>query len=77
MPVPINVATFRPDLDRDGCAFGQVSRERMTGLQDALDRVEDHVVRVEARLNYVLAAVGLQLAGAFIAAIVFLIERIH
>jgi len=78
MPVPINAAVdLRNALDHDGCAYGQVSRERLTHIQDGLDRVEAQSSRVEARLTYVLAAIALQFLGFFIAVVVYVLERAH
>lgn len=78
MPIPINAAVdLRHDLDQSGCAYGQVSRERLSHIQDAVDRVENQVVKVEARLTYVLAALALQFVGFFITVVVFMLERAH
>lgn len=78
MPVNINAAVdLRNALDHDGCAYGQVSRERLTHIQDGLDRVEAQTARVEARLTYVLSALALQFVGFFIAVVVYLLQRAH
>ena len=78
MPVNINAAVdLRNALDHDGCAYGQVSRERLSHIQDAVDRVEAQTNRVEARLTYVLSALALQFVGFFIAVVVYLLQRAH
>ena len=51
--------------------------ERLTHIQDGLDRVEAQSSRVEARLTYVLAAIALQFLGFFIAVVVYVLERAH
>ena len=67
------VAGLAHELDQEGCAYGQVSRERLSHIQAAVERVADEVQRVETKLNYVLAAIGLQLFGFVLGVIVFLL----
>jgi hypothetical protein len=64
-----SMAALRQELDRDGCAYGQVSRERITHLVEA-------TAAVEHKLNYVLAAVGLQLLSFVFAVLVFLLYHL-
>jgi hypothetical protein len=64
-----NMAGLRHELDRDGCAYGQVSRERLSHVMEAVGSV-DH------KVNYVLAAVGLQLVGFVLAVIIFLLYHL-
>lgn len=63
-----SVVGLRHELDRDGCAYGQVSRERIAHVMEAVEAVEH-------KLNYVLAAVGLQLVGFFIGVVLFLLNH--
>ena len=56
------------DLDRDGCAYGQVTRERLTNLQE-------DVARIERKLDLVLTAIVLQLLSAVAAIAVYVVER--
>ncbi len=63
------MAGLRHELDRDGCAYGQVSRERINHVMVAVEAVEH-------KLNYVLAAVGVQLVGFVFAVLVFLLYHL-
>ena len=67
------VGGLRHELDQDGCAFGQVSRERLAHIGTAVDRVAAEVQRLESKLNYVLAAIGLQLIGFVLGVVIFLL----
>ena len=67
------VAGLAHELDQEGCAYGQVSRERLSHIQAAVERVAGAIERVETKLNYVLAAIGLQLFGFVLGVIVFLL----
>jgi hypothetical protein len=64
------LAGLRRELDHDGCAYGQVSRERLSHVVDAVEGME-------RKLNYILGAVGLQLLGFFIGVVVYLLQRAH
>ena len=64
------VGTLRDALDRDGCAFGQVSRERV-------DNVLAHVQGMEAKINIIAAGVALQLIGFFFAVVLFVLNHVH
>jgi hypothetical protein len=66
---PTNVSGLRHDLDRDGCAYGQVSRERIS-------HVIEEVEALEHKVNYVLAAVGLQLVSFMMGVVMFLLYRL-
>ena len=63
------IVSLRHELDLEGCAFGQVSRER-------LDHVAAAVQSVDAKLNYVLAAVGLQLFGFLLAVVLYFLAHV-
>ena len=63
------VAALRHELDQDGCAFGKVSRER-------LNHVAEAVVAVDAKLNYVLAAVAVQLFGFLLGVVLFFLYHL-
>ena len=70
MPVARTMMTaLRHELDLEGCAFGQVSRER-------LNHVAAAVQSVDAKLNYVLAAVALQLFGFLLAVVLYLLAHL-
>ncbi|HVA88254.1 MAG TPA: hypothetical protein VNL71_00285 [Chloroflexota bacterium] len=60
---------FRHELDLEGCAFGQVSRERLNHVAAALQSVD-------AKLSYVLAAVGLQLFGFLLAVVLYFLAHV-
>ena len=62
------ITALRQDLNRDGCAYGQVSRERLTHVAELAQSVEQ-------KLTYVLVAVGLQLVGFFIAVVLLVLNR--
>jgi hypothetical protein len=64
------LAGLRHELDHDGCAYGQVSRERLSHVVDAVEGME-------RKLTYILGAVGLQLLGFFIGVVVYLLQRAH
>lgn len=63
------MASLRHELDLEGCAFGQVSRER-------LNHVATAVQSLDAKLNYVLAAVGLQLFGFLLAVVLYFLTHL-
>ena len=63
------MGTLRRELDLEGCAFGQVSRERLSHVAEA-------VRSVDAKLNYVLAAVGLQLFGFLLAVMLYVLAHL-
>lgn len=65
-----SIAGLRRELDHDGCAYGQVSRERLSHVVDAVEGME-------RKLNYILGAVALQLAGFFIGVVMYLVQRAH
>ncbi len=71
----ISIAGLRRELDHDGCAFGQVSRERLDNLAERLDGVAAGVAGVERKLNYVLGAVGLQLFAFLLGVVAFTLQR--
>ncbi len=64
-----NGTALRRELDLEGCAFGQVSRERLSHVAEA-------VRSVDAKLNYVLAAVGLQLFGFLLAVTLYVLAHL-
>lgn len=65
----IGVGTLRDQLDRDGCAHGQVTRERVNNL------VED-VARVETKVNAILLGVGLQLISFVFGVVLFILNHV-
>ncbi|MGH2346353.1 MAG: hypothetical protein ACRDG4_14095 [Chloroflexota bacterium] len=60
---------LRRELDLEGCAFGQVSRERLSHVAEA-------VRSVDSKLNYVLAAAGLQLFGFLLAVVLYFLAHL-
>lgn len=64
----INAAALREGLDHDGCAFGQVTRERV-------DNLVAHLQAMESKVNMIAAGVGLQLVAFFFAVIIFLLNH--
>ena len=65
-----NERTLRESLDRDGCAFGQVTRER-------LDNVLGHLQSMESKVNLIATGVTLQLVAFFFAVILFLLNHVR
>ena len=63
-----SVNTLRDSLDRDGCAFGQVSRER-------LDNVAQDIKSIESKLSFVAGSVVLQLVSFVLAVMIFLLNH--
>ena len=66
---PSTISGLRHELDRDGCAYGQVSRKR---IARALEEVE----ALEHKVNYMLAAVGLQLVSFMMGVVMFLLYHL-
>jgi hypothetical protein len=64
------VYAVKCDIDRDGCEFGRLSRERITWVTAAVDKMDK-------KLNYVLAAAGLQLFGFLLTVVGVMIYRLH
>jgi len=60
----------RDALDRDGCAFGQVTRER---LDNMLARLQS----LQATVNAVAIGVTLQLVAFLFAVVVFLLNHVR
>jgi hypothetical protein len=65
-----NARTLRESLVRDGCAFGQVTRER-------LDNVLGHLQSMESKVNLIATGVTLQLVAFFFAVILFLLNHVR
>lgn len=65
----VGVGVLRDQLDRDGCAHGQVTRERVNNL------VED-VARVETKVNAILLGVGLQLISFVFGVVLFILNHV-
>jgi hypothetical protein len=63
-----SVAQLRHDLDADGCAYGQVSRERIA-------HVVEGVERIERKLNYIIGAIGIQLVSFFFAMLLYVAQH--
>lgn len=57
-------------LDREGCAFGQVTRERV-------DNMLAHLQGVEATMHAIAVGVALQLVAFLMAVIVFLLNHVR
>lgn len=67
-PRYMNVTALREGLDREGCAFGQVTRER-------LDNLVSHLQTLDGKVNMIAAGVGLQLVAFFFAVMLFLLNH--
>jgi len=67
-PRYVNIGALRDALDREGCAFGQVTRER-------LDNVLAGVQGMENKINMIAAGVILQLIGFCFAVLLFLLNH--
>jgi hypothetical protein len=62
--------TLRDALDRDGCAFGQVTRER-------LDNMSARLQSLQATVNAIAIGVMLQLVAFLFAVVVFLLNHVR
>jgi hypothetical protein len=63
-----SVAQLRHDLDAGGCAYGQVSRERIA-------HVAEGVERIERKLNYIIGVIGVQLVSFFLAMLLYAVQH--
>ena len=67
--MPANtINALRAGLDRDGCAYGQVSRER-------LDNLAQDIKSIESKVSFVASSVVLQLVSFVLAVMVFLLNH--
>ena len=67
--MPANtINALRASLDRDGCAFGQVSRERV-------DNLAQDIKSIESKVSFVAGSVVLQLVSFVLAVMVFLLNH--
>jgi len=67
--MPTNtINALRASLDRDGCAFGQVSRERV-------DNLAQDIKSIESKVSFVAGSVVLQLVSFVLAVMVFLLNH--
>jgi hypothetical protein len=71
----LSIAGLRRELDHDGCAYGQVSRERLDNLAERLDGVGEGVETLERKLNYVLGAAALQLFAFLLGVVAYILQR--
>jgi hypothetical protein len=67
--MPANtINALRASLDRDGCAFGQVSRERV-------DNLAQDIKSIESKVSFVAGSVVLQLVSFVLAVMLFLLNH--
>jgi hypothetical protein len=67
--MPANtINTSHASLHRDGCAYGQVSRER-------LDHLAQDIKSIESKVTFVASSVVLQLVSFVLAVMVFLLNH--
>ena len=67
--MPTNsVNALHASLDRDGCAFGQVSRERV-------DNLAQDIKSIESKVSFVAGSIVLQLVSFVLAVMVFLLNH--
>ena len=67
--MPTNtINALHASLDRDGCAYGQVSRER-------LDNLAQDIKSIESKVSFVASSVVLQLVSFVLAVIMFLLNH--
>jgi hypothetical protein len=67
--MPANtINALRASLDRDGCAHGQVSRER-------LDNLAQDIKSIESKVSFVASSVVLQLVSFALAVMMFLLNH--
>lgn len=65
----VNAGVVRDQLDREGCAHGQVTRERLNNL------VED-MARVETKVNTIMLGVALQLISFVLGVVLFILNHV-
>ncbi len=70
MSTGMGTGVLRDALDRDGCAFGQVTRER-------LDNMLAQLQGLQATVNTIAIGVTLQLVAFLFAVIVFLLNHVR
>ena len=63
-----SINAVRASLDRDGCAYGQVSRER-------LDNLAQDIKSIESKVSFVASSVVLQLVSFVLAVMIFLLNH--
>ena len=67
--MPANtINALRASLDREGCAYGQVSRER-------LDNLAEDIKSIESKVSLVAGSAVLQLVSFVLAVIMFLLNH--
>ena len=67
--MPTNsINALRASLDREGCAFGQVSRERV-------DNLAQDIKSIESKVSFVAGSVVLQLVSFVLAVMLFLLNH--
>ena len=67
--MPANtINALRTSLDHDGCAFGQVSRERV-------DNLAQDIKSIESKVSFVAGSVVLQLVSFVLAVMLFLLNH--
>jgi len=67
--MPTNsINALHASLDRDGCAFGQVSRERV-------DNLAQDIKSIESKVSFVAGSIVLQLVSFVLAVMVFLLNH--
>jgi hypothetical protein len=67
--MPANtINALHANLDRDGCAYGQVSRER-------LDNLAQDIKSIESKVSFVANSVVLQLVSFVLAVMMFLLNH--
>ena len=64
-----SIYVVRDELDCNGCEFGRLNRERISRVYETVDKVD-------RKVNYVLAAVGLQLFTFLLTVVSVLVYRV-
>ena len=64
-----SIYVLRDELDCNGCEFGRLNRERISRVYETVDKVD-------RKVNYVLAAVGLQLFTFLLTVVTVLVYRV-
>ena len=63
-----SINALRASLDRDGCAYGQVSRER-------LDNLAQDIKSIDSKVSFVAGSIVLQLVSFVLAVMLFLLNH--
>ena len=80
-PTPIrqaaSIAGLKDQLDREGSAYDQVTRERVDNVADDIAEIKSRVGTIESHATLILSGVILNLLGFVATLVVFILNRLH